>query len=73
MWQVDERMRVLQELRALKARHEGATAEAGAEGFIEDEMVTRESYHVVARGAISAGVLSEEELAFEGLGVLLDE
>lgn len=72
---MDERSRVLDRLKELQARHRAATGEGAgaAEGFMQEEQVTRESYHVVARDAISAGILTEDELAAEGLGVLLDE
>lgn len=72
---MDERSRVLERLRELKAQHRASTAEGAGEapGFMQDEQNTRESYHYVAHEAIRAGVLSREELAAEGLGVLLDE
>jgi hypothetical protein len=68
--------RKLNRLHKLRTEHEastGAGPEEQAPGFIEDEMVTRNSYELAVREALEDGVLTEEALAAEGLPKELEQ
>ncbi len=70
---MDERTRVLNRLRELRAQHEASTRAGAEESYMESEALARESYHHVASEAVRAGIFSEAELAAEGMPVLLDD
>lgn len=62
------RLKELREQHTVRVDHEGPNP-----GFIEDEMVTRQSYRLVRSEAIRSGAVSEAELAELGLPEILDQ
>lgn len=66
----------LDHLHRLRAQHEASTGDGPAEqapGFIEDEMVTRNSYELSVREALENGEITEEGLAAERLPKELEQ
>lgn len=71
---MENRQQVLQRLRTLLQEHEAAVGEGPgqAPGFIEDEMVTRNSYELVVREGLDSGAITRADLETEGLPVAMD-
>jgi len=66
----------LDHLHKLRAQHEASTGDGPpdqAPGFIEDEMVTRNSYELSVREALESGAITEKETAAEGLPKELEQ
>lgn len=71
---MDERSRYLERLRKLMHMHcVSVDGDGPNPGFIEDEMVTRNSYRMVLEAALESGVLTDTDLKNEGLPEYLDQ
>lgn len=69
-----EKQEYVNRLKELREQHAVRLDEDGPNpGFIEDEMVTRQSYRLVRSEAIRSGQVSEAELAELGLPEILDQ
>lgn len=69
-----EKQEYLNRLRELREQHAVRVGPDGPNpGFIEDEMVTRESYRLVRSDAIRSGQVTLAELADLGLPETLDQ
>jgi len=66
----------LDHLRKLRTQHQASTGAGPADqapGFIEDEMVTRNSYELSVREALENGEITKAELEAEGLPKELEQ
>lgn len=72
---MESKEQVLSRLRELKSEHEASIDEGPgrAPGFIQDEQVTRKSYKLVARDALSDGLITREDLQAAGLPEALEQ
>lgn len=72
---MEEKERVLQRLRELKAEHEAALGEQpeAMADVPESEALTRNSYEFVVRGALHDGLLNHDDLWAHGLPETLEE
>jgi hypothetical protein len=66
---LNDQKQVVARLHELIAQHASALGEGpeAAPGYTQDEQITRKSYNLVVRDALSSGVLTEADLQDEGL------
>jgi hypothetical protein len=66
---LNDQKQVVARLHELIAQHAATLGEGPAEapGYTQDEQITRKSYNLVVKDALSSGVLTEANLQDEGL------